>query len=323
MTADTPLCDYALADLTALDPAQKGLWSSLSAADDAQPVGGVEALALVALRSSDFAAFGDLLRGGAASLISSRQHPEVLARDLGQRHYYFHPGTGRLLSYAICVPVIMAFFLANATPALAQHLTERVERIVAKGYAGVYVEAQRDTLGIEIRLAQPMAAAQWDQEIVLASEHAEQSVEAVRDSQWVLRSCPLIDTTEAEAAYGSFPELTPEFIAAFERFQRRLCLRRLAEAEKAYLERPFDASLEARLLSKAKSCGYWDDLSFSSFAYSYLILGEADLSENQNFVCDPDTHPGRALFNLELPRKDADFRKRNIDRFGAKDSILE
>lgn len=41
----------------------------------------------------------------------------------GERQYYFHASTGHLLSYQICAPLILIFFLLNAGEALAAHLT--------------------------------------------------------------------------------------------------------------------------------------------------------------------------------------------------------
>ncbi len=315
--------NFALTDLTGLSPALKELWDSLKGSGEPYSVGDADELALVPIAQEDVPAVGKLLQGGGASIVTSARSAEELAQELGERHYYFHPHTGRIQSFAICAPVIMAFFLANATPSLAAHMTQDFERIVAKGYAGVYVEALRNEEHIAIRLAQPAIQTEWQNEIVLAANHESAGLQAVENSDWVLRSCAIENIGAAEAQYGSFPELNADFIAAFERFQRRLCVRQLVKSEGKFLDSPFDRALEEALLNKARACGYWDDLAFSSFAYSYLILGEADLTSSPNFVCNPEAHPMEAVFAIEMPQEEADIRKRNIKQFGSKDAVLE
>ncbi|WP_298356901.1 hypothetical protein [uncultured Litoreibacter sp.] len=308
---------YVLADLTLADPAQKDALSAFPGFDQAAHIGGAPNLLALPVAPGDEASTHALVAKGLGIFVASHLSLKDLATRIGERLYYFHPATGRLGSYAICLPVIMSFFLLNAGPALAAHLTHDMSRIVARGYQDTIFSFSIQDQALQAKLMQPATENGLREELTLPDAVRAIPVKQIENSGWVVHACDIQNASDAKATYGTFPELTQDFVAAFELFQRRLCVRQLAQQEAQYLKLPFSVELEDQLLATARRCGYWDDLPFSSFAYSYLILGQQSMEDNPNFKCDPDTHPNRALFDIEgIRTMSADIRVRNLKKYG-------
>jgi hypothetical protein len=315
---DPALRAFLVADTTHLAPPDLAALQRLPDFADALPIGDVQQQLAIPVAREDEDIMRALISAGTASYIVTTMSPKVFAERFGALHYYFHPRTGRLESYSLCIPMILAFFLANAAPALAQHVMHGMQAVVARGYADTIWQAELIETRYQFRLISPNAAALPD-DIILPVDQR-QPIQTIEDpADWVRNACILQPAHEAQQDFGAFPELTPAFITAFETFQRRLCVRQLAQAEKPYLKDPFSTDLEDRLLVTARHCGYWHDLPFASFAYAFLILGQNDLVNNSaNFTCNtqPDPHPGQALFDIDMVRQDAANRRRNLELYG-------
>ncbi len=315
---DQPLHAFMVADTALLAPHDLAALERLPDFADALPIGDVPHQLAIPVAMEDEDIMRELLAAGTASYIVTTLPPKAFAERFGALHYYFHPATGRLDSYSLCIPMILAFFLANAAPALAQHVMQGMGAVVAKGYAETVWQAEVIDAHYQFRLISPDARALPD-DIILPAEQR-QPIQTIEDpSDWVRNACTLQPVDLVAQDFGAFPELTPEFILAFETFQRRLCLRELARQEQKYLAEPLSADLEDRLLVTARHCGYWHDLPFSSFAYAFLILGQDYLlNKSPNFTCNtqPDPHPIQAAADLEMVRRDAGNLRRNLERFG-------
>lgn len=309
--------NYVIADLNRIEPSRQEELKMLPGFQQAACVGDAPDLLVMPVDQGDQASTHSFVANGICSFVTSSLSLQALAERFGEKLYYFHPATGRLGSYAICVPMILSFFLLNAGPALAGYLTSDFTRIVARGYQGSVFGFTPTASTLQAKLMYPVSAKVFRNELTLPDAVRATPVQKIENSEWVVHACNIENVSRSETTYGTFPELTPDFIAAFELFQRRLCVRQLATAQASYLKNPFTVELEDQLLATARKCGYWDDLPFSSFAYSYLILGRDNLAANANFKCDADAHPNRALIKIETVRKlSAELRVRNLKRYG-------
>jgi hypothetical protein len=309
---------FMVADTAQLSSVDLAKLQRLPEFGDAFLIGDVPHQLAIPVAIEDEDIMRELLAAGTASYIVTSLAPKVFADRLGVLHYYFHPHTGRLNSYSLCIPMILAFFLANAGPALAQHVMQGMQAVVAKGYAETVWQAEVIETRFQFRLISPDAQALPD-DIILPVEQRQPIQDIADPSDWVRNACVLQPTAQAAQDSGSFPELTPEFITAFETFQRRLCVRQLVEQERNYLAEPFTTDLEDRLLVTARHCGYWQDLPFSSFAYAFLILGQDSLLNDQpNFKCNTqaDPHPLQAFLDIDMVRMDAGNRRQNLALYG-------
>jgi hypothetical protein len=315
---DPPIHAFMVADTAQLAPEALAELQRLPDYADALPIGDVPHQLAIPVAMEDEDIMRELLAAGTASYIVTTLAPKAFAERLGALHYYFHPRTGRLDSYSLCIPMILAFFLANAGPALAQHVMQGMQAVVAKGYADTVWQAEVIDTRYQFRLISPDARALPD-DIILPVEQRQPIQEIEDPTDWVRNACTLQPADLIQQDFGAFPELTPAFIAAFETFQRRLCVRELARQEQKYLAEPFSTDLEDRLLVTARHCGYWHNLPFSSFAYAFLILGQDSLLNDQpNFKCntEPDPHPIQSAADLQMVRRDAGNLRRNLERYG-------
>lgn len=307
---------FVVADLSTMDDAGQESIATLTHFADHAKVGDVATTVSVPVDQNDADRIRQLVRDGHAMLVNTHMDADTFADRLGTRQYYFHPETGKIGSYQLAIPMIMSFFLMHAEPSLAAHLMTPGDHIIARGYQETVFRFDRTADALNAQILTPRAPDVLHQELVVPVEMQDMPDSNIEAADWVVHSCALTDVAVATETYADFPELTPAFIAAFEMFQRRLCVRKLAKQESRFLREPLVPSVENALLDMARRCGYWHDVPFSSFAYSYLILGQETLSDSPNFQCDADQHPARAVFNIEMPRIDATNRKNNIVRFG-------
>ncbi|WP_342078783.1 hypothetical protein [Yoonia sp. SS1-5] len=308
---------FVVADLSMMDDAGQQSITTLARFGDHAKVGDVDTTVSVPVDQDDADSIRQLVFDGHALLVNTHMDARAFADRLGTRQYYFHPATGKLGSYQLAIPMIMTFFLMHADPGLAAHLMTPGDHIIARGYQETVFRFDRTAEALTAQILTPRVPDALHQELVVPVDLQQAPPSDIASADWVVHSCALTDVAEATESYTNFPELTPEFVAAFETFQRRLCVRQLAKQEAEFLRQPLVPTVETALLDMARRCGYWDDTPFSSFAYSFLILGQEGLSDSPNFRCDADQHPARALFNIEMPRIDATNRKRNIARYGA------
>jgi len=307
---------FVVADLSILDGAEKENIATLSNFADHAKVGEVDTMVSVPVDQDDAERVRQLVADGHALLVNTHMDAETFANNLGRRQYYFHPETGKLGAYQLAIPLIMTFFLMHANPSLAAHLMAPGDHIISRGYHETIFRFDRTPDELSAQILTPRTPDVLHQELVVPIEMQEAGNSNIASADWVVHSGVLTNVEKATETYTNFPELTPEFISAFEVFQRRLCVRQLAKEEAGFLSEPLVPSVESALLDRARRCGYWDELPFSSFAYSFLILGQEGLYDSPNFLCDADQHSARALFNIEMPRIDATNRKRNIVKFG-------
>jgi hypothetical protein len=315
---ETPIHAFMVTDTAQLAPEALAELQRLPDFADALPIGDVPHQLAIPVAMEDEDIMRELLAAGTASYIVTTLAPKAFAERLGALHYYFHPRTGRLDSYSLCIPMILAFFLANAGPALAQHVMQGMQAVVAKGYADTVWQAEVIDTRYQFRLISPDARALPD-DIILPVEQRQPIQEIEDPTDWVRNACTLQPVDLMQQDYGAFPELSPAFITAFETFQRRLCVRQLAQQEQKYLAEPFSTDLEDRLLVTARHCGYWHDLPFSSFAYAFLILGQEFLEKDSlNYRCNssPDPNPIQALMDIDMVRRDAGNRRKNLELYG-------
>lgn len=315
---DPALHAFMVADTAQLPPLALAELQRLPDFADALPIGDVPHQLAIPVAMEDEDIMRELLAAGTASYIVTSLAPKAFAERFGALHYYFHPRTGRLDSYSLCIPMILAFFLANAGPTLAQHVMQGMGAVVAKGYAETVWQAEVIDARYQLRLISPDASALPD-DIILPVEQR-QPVQGIEDqTDWVRNACTLQPLDLKQQDFGAFPELTPDFITAFETFQRRLCVRELARQEQKYLAEPFSTDLEDRLLVTARHCGYWHDLPFSSFAYAFLIMGQDELlNRSLNFKCNtqPDLNPIQALVDINMVRIDTGNLRRSLEKYG-------
>lgn len=192
---------------------------------------------------------------------------------------------------------------------------------MSKGYGDAVFRVEIDEAGLTARpfASIPFASipsATFADEITLAQADSADRTAPI-DTGWVVHACAFNGHPTRHTPLGSFPELTLEFQRLFDMFERRLCVRQLARSQAKYLARPHDRALEDRLLAKSERCGYFDAAAFSSFAFAYLVLGEARLDDSPNFTClPPDTAPTDAVVEVQGVVRDAGLLKRGIDRYG-------
>lgn len=273
-----------------------------------------EAQLAISVSKEDDEIVSSLVAAGAAILVVAKLHLTAFAESFGQRQFFFRPDSGRLVACQICAPVVLSFFLLHADGALAGHLMRDVHRLVVANekLEVLEIQANEDRMSGSLLFAQTGAEPDGDLKFPPSSP---------KDLTWLQTFCPFNSDDEAREGLGQFPHLDEAFLTKLGDFERRLCARKIARAEKKYLldQGPYPA-LEDRLVRAATECGYLDELVFPRFVRAFLILGEDFLRSREYFRCGPDQHFSDALASMRFAMDEVGFRIRRIDRFGGNGS---